>query len=477
MEKFNKKILIVFSFLVFLFLGLVLYMTYFQIAKAKDVSTGYGKYGQYNKRYWVDENKVKRGTVYDSQNNIVVETLKDSNGNNYRNFPFDDIYAPITGYSINGGSGLEKSFGKQLLNIKEDTPLSDLKKLVEKQDEGNNLVLTTNYKMQKVAMDLLENTEAKKGSIVAMNPKTGAIYAMASYPSFNPNKVAENWDEIIADNESAVLLNRATQGLYVPGSVFKVVTATSILENTDKVESLVIKDEGKIKIGGLEISNIENMVNNRTDLEKALVKSSNVYFAKLAAELGADILRETVDKYYIGKEFEFDLPMYKSKNGYVDGIDDANIATTSFGQGDTLVTPLNMAMVMSTIANEGKMMQPFIVDQIISPDGDITKTEPKVLSEVTTPEIANEILGDMVSVVRDGSKAYIRGIKVAGKSGTAEIKNKDSTNDWFIAAAPADDPTIAVAVVLEDSGIGGDKSAGPLAKVMIQNAINNGLGQ
>lgn len=137
-------------------------MTYFQIAKAKDVSIGYGKYGQYNKRYWVDENKVKRGTVYDSGNNIVVETLKDSNGNNYRNFPFDEIYAPITGYSINGGSGLEKSYGKQLLNIKEDTPLSDLKKLVEKQDEGNDLVLTTNYKLQKVAMDLLENTETKK---------------------------------------------------------------------------------------------------------------------------------------------------------------------------------------------------------------------------------------------------------------------------------------------------------------------------
>ena len=169
--------------------------------------------------------------------------------------------------------------------------------------------------------------------------------------------------------------------------------------------------------------------------------------------------------------------MYSSKNGYYDGIDDANIATTAFGQGDTLVTPLNMAMVMSTIANEGKMMPPYIVDQIISPDGDVTKTEPKVLSEVTSPEIANEILSDMVSVVRDGSKAYIRGIKVAGKSGTAEIKNKDSTNAWFIAAAPADDPTVAVAVVLEDSGTGGDASAVPLAKVIIQNAINNGLGR
>ncbi|MDO5017810.1 MAG: penicillin-binding protein 2 [Lagierella massiliensis] len=474
MERLNKKIIVVLSVFLGLFLALVFYMTYFQIAKAKDIAKG--EYSQYNRRHWVDENKVKRGTIYDADGNVLVETQTDSNNNNYRKFNYGSIYSPVTGFNSKnyGTSGLEKTFAKPLLNIKESTPLSDLKKLVENQQDGNNLILTTNTALQSHVMKLLRE---HRGSIVVMNPKTGAIYAMASYPTFDPNTITADWQDIIQNEEEARLINRATQGLYAPGSVFKVVTATGILENPNKVESLVIEDEGSIKIGGYKVSNINGMVNGRTDLKKALVKSSNVYFSKLGSELGQEILSDVTKRYFIGEKFPFDLTTTKSKNGFYEGIDLANIATTSFGQGNTLVTPLNMAMVMSTIANEGIMMQPYLVDKITNPEGEVQfKKNPEILSKVTTPEIANEILSNMVAVVADGSQASLRAVTVAGKSGTAEIKDKKSTNAWFIATAPAKDPSIAVAVVLEDSNTGGDESAGPIARETIRKALNLGLG-
>lgn len=450
-------------------------MTYFQIVKSNDLKTG--KYSVYDGRNTIDENKIKRGTVYDSGNNVLVETRKDSDGDNYRYFPYEETYAPITGYNsaTYGKTGLELSYGPQLLNIKKDTPLGDLKKLVDDQEVGNDVYLTSNADLQNKAMELLGNQG--KGSVVAMNPKTGEIYAMASLPTINPNNVTAEWDMINEVQEDAKLVNRATQGQYIPGSVFKVVTATSILEHQDELSSLIIEDEGSIRIGGYKINNVNNMINGTTDLEKALVNSSNVYFAQLGTELGSDILKETVDKYYIGKDFTFDLPIVKSQNGYDESPDDAKVAATAFGQGDTLVTPLNMAMVMSAIANDGKMMQPYIVDKVVSPEGEtLEEHKPEVLSDVTTKEIADEILNDLISVVKNSSNVSLWDIPIAGKSGTAEIKDTQSTNAWFIATAPADDPVIAVAVVLEDSGTGGEATAGPIARDIIREAMNLGLG-
>ncbi len=172
MEKYNKKILMVFTLFVFLFLGLILYMTYFQIVRAKELKTN-KEYSQYDSRNSVDENVIKRGTIYDSEGNPIVTTEKDSDGVNYRNFKYGKIYAPITGYNSKsyGTTGLEKTYRDELLDIKKDTPLADLKELIKDKKEGNSLQLTVNTEMQDLAMELLG--KYSKGSIVAMNPQTG----------------------------------------------------------------------------------------------------------------------------------------------------------------------------------------------------------------------------------------------------------------------------------------------------------------
>ncbi len=177
---------------------------------------------------------------------------------------------------------------------------------------------------------------------------------------------------------------------------------------------------------------------------------------------------------FIGEKIPFDLPQELSVNPFTGNMSKADLAAASFGQGKTQVTPLNMAMVMSAIANEGKMMKPYVVGEVVSPDGENTKkVETQVLSEVMSEEIAKELLGDLRAVVQAGSEAALGNVAVAGKSGTAEIKNKASTNSWFIAAAPANDPKFAVAVVLEDDGTYGGTTAAPIAREILQSAFNN----
>lgn len=466
MEKFNKKIILILSLFVVIFVGFVLYMTYFQIVRAEEVAKH-----EYNKRLWVDENKIERGAINDRDGNILAETKKDSAGNNYRYYPKGIAFSNIVGYNSTqyGKNGLEKTFNNTLLNISSDTPLSELRNMVQSTDKGNSLGLTINSNVQEKAYSLLEG---RKGSIVVMNPETGEIYAMSSRPGFDPNTIEDDWEHLI-NNEDSPLLNRGAQGRYTPGSIFKMITGTAILENQDTID-LTMDDKGTITIDGYVINNVNKEENGSTNLRRALQKSSNVYFAQKGVEVGIDKMANITKRNYIGEKIPFDLPQEASVNPFTSGMTKADLAASSFGQGKTLVTPLNMAMAMSAIANEGKMMKPFVVGEIVSPDGENTReVEPQVLSEVTTPEIANEMLGDLRAVIQAGSEAALGNVAVAGKSGTAEIKNKASTNSWFIATAPASDPKFAVAVVLEDDGTYGGTTAAPIAREILQSAFNN----
>lgn len=466
MEKFNKKIILILSLFVVVFVAFVLYMTYFQIVRAEDVARH-----EYNKRLWVDENKIERGAIYDRNGNLLAETKKDSAGNNYRHYPKGIAFSNIIGYNSTqyGKNGLEKTFNNTLLNISKDTPLSELRNMVQSTDKGNSLGLTINSNVQEKAYSLLEG---RKGSIVVMNPETGEIYAMSSRPGFDPNTLEADWEHLI-NNEDSPLLNRGTQGRYTPGSVFKVVTGTGILENKDSID-LTMKDEGTITIDGYVIANVNKEVNGNTNLRRALQKSSNVYFAQKGVEVGAEKMADVTKRNYIGEKIPFDLPQEASVNPFAPSMSKADLAAASFGQGKTQVTPLNMTLVMLAIANEGKMMKPYVVGEVVSPDGETKKNvEPQVLSEVMLEDIANELLGDLRAVVQAGSEAALSNVAVAGKSGTAEIKNKASTNSWFIATAPANDPKFAVAVVLEDDGSYGGTTAAPIAREILQSALNN----
>ena len=464
MDKELKRIIIVLSGICLLFVVLIVYLSLFQIFKAEKVANN-----SYNKRLWINEEKILRGSIIDRNGKILAYSEKD--GEVYKRFyNYGNLYSHIIGYSYReyGKVGLELQYNNLLLNISENTTLNELKNIVIPNTEGNTLKLSIDHHLQEYTREQLKG---KKGAIVAMNPSTGEIYSMVSMPDFNSSTLRENWNDIMESKDSP-FLNRATSGLYAPGSSFKVLTTMAILDspNVDKEYNC----KGSAKIDGYILKDYSGKPHGKINLENALVKSCNTYFAEKGVEVGKDKLGEVLDRFMINKNIPFDLPTQKSTFPYKENLGKTDIAAASIGQGKVLVTPLNMAMVASGIANKGEVMKPILVKEAISPDGKIIKTfHPEVLSKGTDIFTANEVKNMMVEVVRrgTGTNAAIKNVRVAGKTGTAENPS-GKTHAWFIGFAPADDPQIAIAVVLEEDGSTGGKTAAPIARNIILEALN-----
>lgn len=464
MKNENRNILLVFTGILLVFVFFVGYLSYFQLFKAKSTADN-----SYNKRLAVDESAVRRGSIYDADGVLLAES-RYGDSSYERFYEYGKLYSHVIGYSSKqyGKTGLERNRNSELLNIGSDSPLAKLKEKVLTQEPGNDLHLTLLHNVQKTAYDQLTG---HKGAIVALNPKTGAVYAMVSLPTYNPNDLDADWGDLVNDTESP-LLNRATQGMYTPGSVIKLITATSILENPDIV-TLDYDDKGTTIIDGYEISNVNKTAHGQIGLDQALKYSSNTYFADKSVELGAERLGATFEAFLFNTEIPFDIGVSKSIAPFKRGMSQTSLAAAGFGQGETLATPLLMAMMGAAVANDGEIVQPYLVENVVSSKGvTVTSHEPKILGMAGNPEIMNQITEGMVQAVDRDSKAYLTWTKVAGKTGTAQTNN-DSTHAWFVGFAPADDPEIAVAVVLEEDGTSGGDTAAPIAKEIIAEYLGS----
>lgn len=464
MNKELKRIITVLVGISTLFISLVVYLSYFQVFKAESI-----KMNSYNKRLWINEEKILRGSIIDRNGKILAYSEKDGEGYK-RSYNYGNLYSHIIGYSYReyGKAGLELKYNNTLLNISESTALNELKNIVAPNTEGNTLKLTIDHHIQEYSRNLLEG---KKGSIVAMNPTTGEIYAMVSMPDFNSATLKDNWNNIVED-ENSPLLNRATSGLYAPGSTFKVLTTIAAIENDDIDREF--ECTGSINIDGYNFEDYNEQGHGKIDLEDALVKSCNTYFAEKGVEIGKEKLGEVADRFLINDEIPFDLPASKSTFPYKGNIGQTDIAAASIGQGEVSVTPLNMAMVASGIANKGNIVKPIIVQESISPEGQIVEfNETQVISKGTDIFTANEVKNMMVEGVKRGTStnASIANVRVAGKTGTAQ-NSSGKDHAWFIGFAPAEDPKIAIAVVLEEDGTSGGQSAAPIARNIMLEVLN-----
>lgn len=464
MDKELKRMIRVFVSICILFIGLIVYLSYFQVFTASSI-----KNNSYNKRLWIDEENIKRGMILDRNGKILAYSEKEGDSMK-RYYNYGRLYSHVIGYSFReyGKAGLESSYNSELLNLSENTPLNEIKKIVKPNSEGNTLKLTIDHGLQQYASDLLEG---KKGAIVLMNPQTGEIYAMVSKPDFNTNKLKEDWKSIVEDPDSP-FLNRATMGLYAPGSTFKVITSVAALESSNI--DYTIDCKGSVNINGYTLKDYNGKPHGKLNLEEALVKSCNVYFSQLGLQVGKDKLGEVSENFLINKEIPFDLPTKKSTFPFNRGMEKTEIAASSIGQGKILVTPLNMAMVASAIANKGAMVEPILVKEVISPEGEIVEFgNTQKLSQSTDTFTANEVKNMMVEAVQRGTgkSARINNVRVAGKTGTAENQT-GKAHSWFIGFAPAEDPKVAISVVLESEGSTGGKSAAPIARQLMAEAIN-----
>lgn len=461
------------------FLALFLNLTYLQVwASSKIVSH------PRNTRGIAKELAIERGQIVTSDGCVIAESKK--LGQAYqRRYPEKGLYAHITGYySLRyGRSGLERIYNEELLGKKEISSLDDyLQNLMQGRERGHTIVLTIDSCLQKVASQALGN---QRGAVVALNPKTGEVLVMVSNPSFNPNPIASldsetashRWEDLSKDPQKP-LINRAIQEWYPPGSTFKIVTTAAALESGVADPTTVFNCTGRLKLPLTThtIKDFGGKVHGEISLEDAFRVSCNNTFGELGLRLGKDKLVYYAERFGINREIPFELPVTESI--IPTDLDAPGTALSAIGQKDVRITPLQMALISCAIANDGEIMKPYLVKEIRDYNGKIIRglDSQKWLTAIS-PENASIMTEMLKKVVESGTgrAAMIPGIEVAGKTGTAQVPN-GAPHAWFTCFAPADDPQIAVAVVIENGGsMGNDATGGRIAAPVAREIVLEAL--
>lgn len=458
------------ALMLLLFLFVALNITYLQVTGAENLQNNPA-----NTRGLIREYSLERGAILSSDDKVLAESVPRGDSSFVRSYPSAGFFAHVIGYDsmVLGRSGLERQYNDYLLGKKGSRTIVDY--LLDKRAPGCDIVTTLDTRVQEAAYKSLAG---RTGSVVAINPVSGAVLAMVSSPGFDPNSItvpsesAESaMNALIADPLNP-LFNRASMGLYAPGSTFKILTAAAAIERSGMQTDKSYECEGTIIIGDVKVTDYGTPPRRHGTLsmKDALKVSCNNYFAQLAVEIGGGELFHCAESFGINKKAPIDIESSKPQMPPASEMDEGEVAWTGVGQGRVLMTPLSLCLIGCAIANDGKIMVPHFMDMIKDHEGKILENyEPSVWLTPISPETADAVMEMMVEVVSDGTgrAAAIRGVSVAGKTGTAEAGGRDN-DTWFIAIAPASNPRIVVAVSLENSGGTGGEEAAPVAKEVIE---------
>jgi peptidoglycan glycosyltransferase len=482
----NKPLRRIAIFCGLLVLTLLIRDNWLQYVKADELRTD-----TKNRRVSIERYASPRGDIIVGGNPITGHATTTSGDFKYkRTYKDGPMWAPVTGF-------VSQAFGANQLENLEDGILSGnddrlffrntLDMLTGKKKEGGNVVTTLNAAAQKAAYNGLEK-QGGKGAVVALEPSTGKILALASYPSYDPSSIAGNsskdaeaWKKLDKkNNPDDPMLNRALRETYPPGSTFKVLTAAAALEDglyTDADQKTKSPLPWTMPGTTTPLKNEGNIPCENATLRAALQYSCNTVFGKIGSDLGNEKMLEAAKKFGFTEE-QF-TPVRSSASVFSDNMNPSQTALSSIGQFNTAATPLQMAMVASAVANNGTLMKPYMVDELQAPNVDtIEKTEPEEMSKPMSAENA-QILQSMMETVVDkgtGTNAKIPGVKVGGKTGTAQhgVDNSENPYAWFISYAKGDDGSspVAVAVVIEDdNAVRDDISGGGLAAPIARNVM------
>ena len=461
--------MIVFSVL---FAVLVANLTYLMVIKAPEYQSMPS-----NNHTIAKEARMERGTISTADGTVLATSVRQEDGSYKREYPAGELAAHIVGYTSQrfGTAGIEAAYNDTLRGEQNFASFTDVvNSLAGIQTKGNDVVLSIDSRIQQAAQDALAG---QVGAVVALNPETGAVYALASSPTFD----AANYEELLtaaADggSDSSELFNRATQALYAPGSTFKMVTLAAALQNHIATADTVYDSPGEMDIGNAPVTNVKKRSYGKITLEQALWYSSNTVFGQLGVEMGADKLVAGAESFGFNKEIDFPLYTPESLMPSAEDLQKSpwELAWAAAGEpvGDTTrpgrespagpqATVLEMAMVGTAIANDGVIMQPYLVDSVNNANGERSfSASPTKLMQAVSKTTAGRVRDVLLGVVQNGTgtAAAIPGIDVAGKTGTAEKEN--GNDSWFVGMAPAEDPRVVVAIVIEDGeeGVGTAKA-------------------
>lgn len=476
----NAPIRRVSTFVALLFATLLISTTWIQFVQAKSLNAR-----EDNRRTLLSTYARERGQILAGDTVLAESVPVDNEFKFLRRYPQGEVYADVTGYySFYGASGGIESTENALLSGRSDKlfyrRVSDL--FTGRRAQGANVVLTINPKAQQAAWDAMGD---QRGAAVALNPKTGEILAMVSKPGYDPNalashdlKAVDTAYKSLNGDPARPLVNRAISGdLYPPGSTFKVVTAAAALSTGKWTETSEIPGPANLDLPQTTVG-LPNSggracgPGDKVTLQDAMRISCNTAFGWLGLEMGGDKLREQAGRFGFGDQLS--IPMRVTPSKVPAELNPPQTAQAAVGQYDVRVTPLEMAMVAGGIANKGVVMKPHLVQSILASDLTTIDTESQsTLTEAVSPQVAAQLTSMMELVVSNGTgtAAQMSGVRVAGKTGTAQHAPGAAPHAWFISFAPADNPSIAVAVVVEEGGTAGNEASGGQTAAPISKAI------
>ena len=437
-------IFIVLSFCLILWLGKIL------IVDRETITAN-----EYNPIGGEREADIIRGSILASNGSRLAYTDLSEDGSEVRRYPYGAACAHVVGYTGGGQAGLEDEVSEILLSP--STLMSQLQSWAsDEKVQGCSVQTTLDIDLQKYIYDQLDGY---RGAVIVSEPSTGRVLAMVSNPSFDPETLFDNWESIIA-NEESPLYARATMGLYPPGSVFKIITALAMYRNLPDYNGYSYECYGELQVDDQVIECNDHTEHGYMELPDAFAYSCNGFFGKAGIEMGARVLRQTAQYVKLGETFNFILPESESYMNLSESDVDSMVAQTAMGQGETLVTPMSINQLTCAIANQGSLYTPYLVEAVLDARGNVLEqTQPALWGSVMSESEAAFLQELMRGVTRYGTASRLSGYdyEVFGKTGTAQVNEDQDSHSWFTGFTRVDGKTdIAITVLLENgaSGIG-----------------------
>lgn len=444
-RKNNKSIIVSTLIFVITFIAMAGYLIYFNLTQAESIINN-----SYNKRQGVLSRRTIRGSILSDDKTKLAVTNVDGDGNETRYYPYSGLFSYTIGYLNNGGYGLESLYGYYMLHSNQNFFEQIGNDLSGNRNTGDNVVTTLNVGLQKACYDALGSN---RGAVIVMEPSTGKILAMVSKPDFDPNTLAANWSQITGEGSDSVLVNRATQGLYPPGSTFKLITMLEYLrEHKNDYGQYHYICDGTYELGNNTINCVRTTAHGDVDLFSSLAVSCNCSFINIGLSLDLDRYKKTAEKMLFNKELPTNLEYNKSRFVLNGESSEWDIAQTSFGQGKTVITPFHLALITCTIANNGTLMEPYLVSSVESTNGmTVKKFKEEKYDTLITEKEASLLKKGMEQVVKDSFSWLFGGVEytLAAKSGSAQYGTEGYEHSLYASFSPADNPEIAVVAVVE----------------------------
>lgn len=444
-RKNNKSIIVSTLIFVITFIAMAGYLIYFNLTQAESIINN-----SYNKRQGVLSRRTIRGSILSDDKTKLAVTNVDGDGNETRYYPYSGLFSHTIGYLNNGGYGLESLYGYYMLHSNQNFFEQIGNDLSGNRNTGDNVVTTLNVGLQKACYDALGSN---RGAVIVMEPSTGKILAMVSKPDFDPNTLAANWSQITGEGSDSVLVNRATQGLYPPGSTFKLITMLEYLrEHKNDYGQYHYICDGTYELGNNTINCVRTTAHGDVDLFSSLAVSCNCSFINIGLSLDLDRYKKTAEKMLFNKELPTNLEYNKSRFVLNGESSEWDIAQTSFGQGKTVITPFHLALITCTIANNGTLMEPYLVSSVESTNGmTVKKFKEEKYDTLIMEKEASLLKKGMEQVVKDSFSWLFGGVEytLAAKSGSAQYGTEGYEHSLYASFSPADNPEIAVVAVVE----------------------------